>query len=97
MSEQVAEQVAEPVQPTVMETPAEEIAASNKDYTFFVQAKLEKVMENCATDTEFPLAEKDFDHGSFPWFANCVKNNVFMSTTLNQNKTVRTQVAGTEW
>ena len=80
-----------------METPAEEIAAENKDYTFYVQAKVNDVMENCAKDTDFSLADKDFEHGSFPWFANCVKNNVFASPVLNQNKTVRTKLAGTEW
>jgi hypothetical protein len=54
-------------------------------------------MENCAQDTEFPLEEKDFDHGSFPWFANCVQNNVFLTPALNQNIAVRRLVGGVQY
>ena len=46
-------------------------------------------MKTCAADTEFPLEDKDYSHESFPYFANCVKNNMFMNLTLNQNSTVK--------
>ena len=66
-----------------MERDTSDVARENKDYTFHVQSKLEDVFQTCAQDTEFPLEDKDFSHESFPWFANCVKNNVFMNPVLN--------------
>ena len=72
-----------------MERDSKEIAGSNKDYTFYTQAKLNEVFERCAGDTEFSLVDKDFDNSSYGWFANCVKNGIFMSPALNQNRTMR--------
>ena len=79
-----------------MEKDTSDLASEHKTYTFYAQAKLADVMESCAKDTDFPLEEKNVDHGSFPWFANCVKNNVFLNPTLNQNQCVRSFV-GAEW
>ena len=64
-------------------------AQSNNDFTPFVQHKVNQVLNSCANETQWSLEEKDVEHANFGWFANCVRNNVFMSTALNQNRTAR--------
>ena len=47
-------------------------AKEQNDFTSVVFSKANSVMNRCAEDTEFPLADRDFDHANFGWFANCV-------------------------
>ena len=79
-----------------MERDSKELSAENNDYTFYTQAKLGEVLGRCAADTEFPLEEKDFDNSNLGWFANCVKNGIFMAPALNQNRTMR-NLAGVQY
>ena len=71
--------------------------ASNNDFTSHVQAHLTKTMNRCAEDTQFSVEEKDFDNENFVWFANCVRNNVFVNPVLNQSRTVRRNLAGVNY
>ena len=64
------------------------------EFTNFVSASLKKVMKTCARDTEYSLADNDTESENYPWFKNCVRNNVFLSPTLNQNKAVRQVIGG---
>ena len=71
--------------------------AANNDFTSHVQVHLNRTLNRCAEDTQFPLEERDFGHENFSWFANCVKNNVFVNQVLNQNGTVRRNIAGAHY
>jgi len=72
-----------------MEQDSKARSAENKDYTFYTDAKFNEVLERCAGDTEFSLLDKDFESSNYGWFANCVKNGIFMSPALNQNRSMR--------
>ena len=76
-----------------LERDRESIAGEYKDYTFHIHNKMKSVMQACASDTEFDLASKKYSSENYPWFANCVKNNVFMTPSLNQNNAVKNLVA----
>ena len=56
---------------------------SNKDFTPHVQKSLAGIFSQCAQDTEYPHGENNTDHENFGWFANCVRNNVFVNPVLN--------------
>ena len=74
-----------------------ELQKNNKDYTEYVQVEASLVIARCASDMQFPgeaLGNKDWSHEAFPYFANCVRNNVFMDVTLNSNATVKTLLGG---
>ena len=88
MSEQIKE---------FMQVDQDELAKSNKDFTFFTRSQLNKVMQACAADNSYDLDEKETESSNFGYFANCVKNNVFMNKTLNQNRTVRELVGGVHY
>ena len=80
-----------------MEKETSEVASEFPTYTFYAQAKLGEVMENCAADNEWSLEEKDFDSASFPYFANCVKNNVMFNAGLNSNVALKTLITGAQY
>ena len=69
--------------------------AANNDFTSHVQAHLNKAVDRCAEDTQF--SREDMDGENFVWFANCVKNNVFVNPVLNQNKTIRQNLGGVHY
>lgn len=66
-----------------MEADQGALAAQHKDLTKYVLKNLQVTMEKCADDNELSLAEMDFDSPNYPYFANCVKNNVFFNPKLN--------------
>ena len=72
-------------------------AQSNNDYTPFIQSQVNSIMSRCAENTQWSLEEKDTAHENFGWFANCVRNNVFKSPALNQNRSARFHLAGAEY
>lgn len=80
-----------------MEADVKALAAEHKDLTKFVLKSLNHTIETCAADNDLSAAEMDFDSPNYPYFANCVKNNVFMNTKLNQSQAVRKLVGGTHW
>ena len=69
-------------------------ALENSEFTPFVQQRVNGMLERCAQDTEW---DRDTSSESFGWFANCVRNNVFNSPALNQNRTVRQHLAGVNY
>ena len=60
-----------------------ELEARNIDFTTHVQANLQKTINRCAADTEFPVEEKNFGHENFSWFSTCLRNNLFVNPVLN--------------
>ena len=62
---------------------AKALGAENKDLSPFVLSNLKKTIETCAADNGLKADSMDFDSASYPYFANCVKNNVFFNTKLN--------------
>ena len=72
-------------------------ARDNSDFTGLVEANVNNVLNRCAEDTEFPLAEKEWDHANFGWFANCVSNSVFVHPVLNQNRSARAHVTNSQY
>ena len=78
-----------------MQRDQDEVAAEQKEFTLHVRSQLNRVYESCAADTEQPL--DDLDNGNFQWFANCVRNNAFMHTTLGQNATVKKFILGVHY
>jgi hypothetical protein len=64
------------------------------DFNEAKQAALRKVMKQCATDFEYPLAEKDTEHENFKNFALCLRSNVAISPSLNGSKAVRSSILG---
>ena len=59
------------------------LAAEHKDLNPFVLSSLNKTIETCAADNGLKADSMDFDSANYPYFANCVKNNVFFNTKLN--------------
>jgi len=72
-------------------------AKQNNDFTGVVESSINSVLNRCAEDTEFPLAEKEWDHANFGWFANCVSNNVFIHPVLNQNRSARQHMTSAQY
>ena len=73
------------------------LAAEHKDLTKFVLKSVNQTLETCAQDNGLSVEEMDFDSPNYPYFSNCVKNNVFFNPRLNQCASVRKLVAGTYW
>lgn len=80
-----------------MEADIGALTAEHKDLTKFVLRNLNETIETCAADNELNASEMDFESPNYPYFANCVKNNVFLNTKLNQSPAVRRLVGGVHW
>lgn len=70
------------------------IAKNFGDFNEAKQAALRKVMNQCAKDFEFPLAEKDTENENFKYFALCLRSNVQVNPSLNGSQAVRSSVLG---
>jgi hypothetical protein len=66
-----------------IEADVKALTAEHKDLTPFILASLNKTIETCAADNGLSTAEMDFESPSYPYFANCVKNNAFFNTKIN--------------
>lgn len=80
-----------------MEADVGALTKEHKDLTKFVLSNLNQTIETCAADNDLSVAEMDFESSNYPYFANCVKNNVFFNTKLNQSPSVRMLVGGVKW
>jgi len=68
--------------------------AENPDFNEKRQYELRKVLDRCASDTDYNIEGGETEGDAFKWFSMCVENGVGASISLNQSSTIRQNVLG---